>query len=200
MQKLTKYQIKKISNNLEYFYNIATLEQIKEGEIWYSEANKFCLKLSKKYNKDAYIVASVLSALSPRNKWTKNKIDCNTVLAATEAGLNPEKVKVSTFHKNKYKAFNIANNKQIIVNNSLKTFNFLNNIAYLCPESITIDVWHLRACTHNMKFKNIIPTNIAYNQIKDITINLANKYNIKGYQLQAIIWLSFQSFYKQLNK
>ena len=34
---------------------------------------------------------------------------------------------------------------------------------------------------------------LAYQQIKQLTINKANKLGIKGYQLQAILWLEAQS-------
>ena len=53
----------------------ATKKQWKLGKAWYKEAQKFTKYLSKKYNVDRYIVAAVLSILSPNNKWERNKQD-----------------------------------------------------------------------------------------------------------------------------
>ena len=58
-----------ISKHLKSWYNYATKEQIKEGIEWYNDAQDFCKYLSKKYNISVYVVATVVSCLSPNNKW-----------------------------------------------------------------------------------------------------------------------------------
>jgi len=196
MKKLTYYRQKKIKQNLDYYFNLATEKEIKDGKNWYKDANNFCKDAAKKFNYNVYTVASILSALSPRNKWEQNKKDCLKVLKAVNGGLNPEQIKVCTFNTNKFKAFNIAKNKVSLNNTSLKTFNFLNNIAFLCPESVTVDIWHLRACFNkSIKINNAAIGKIAYKQIKDITLLKAKKYDLKAYELQAILWLTVQKHY-----
>lgn len=198
MKKLSYYQLKKIEKNIDLYFNLATKKDIKEGLEWYKDANDFCIKQSVLYKIDVYIVASVLSALSPRNKWEQNKKDCIKVLNAVNKGLKPEDIKVCTFNANKYKAFNIAQNKTVLNNSSLKTFNFLNNISFLCENSLTIDIWHLRVCFNkSIKIDNAAIGKIAYGQIKDLTLKKAKQFNLKGYELQAVLWLVIRNNYKK---
>ena len=175
MKKLTAGAIRNISSNLDYFFNIATKKEIKQGLDWYKNAN---------------------SALSPRNKWGQNIKDANKLCEAYVLGLHPEDIKVCTFHTNKFKAFNILASNSEITANSLKTFNFVNNIAYLSIEHLTIDIWHLRACFFNdIKINSASIGKLAYEQIKVLTIKKANKLGFKGFELQAIIWLSAQKIF-----
>jgi len=193
MKKLSNYKLKKISNNLDYFFNIATDENIKDGINWYKIANKEAQKIAIKYDIDIYKVSQVISALSPRNKWKQNIIDANKVCDAYKLGLHPTDIKVCTFHSNKFKAFNILANNVSITDKSLKTFNFVNNITYLNNDFLTIDIWHLRACFNNLiKINNASIGRIAYEQIKQLTIKKADKLGLKGYEFQAILWLSTQ--------
>ena len=199
MKKINKYQLKKISKNLDFFFNLATNQDIKSGKEWYKVANKFCKDNATKYNTSPLAVASIVSALSPRNKWNNNLKDTIKVLEAVKDGKQPEEIKVSTFHKNKFKAFNIAKGLQEITEDSRKTFNFVRNIAHLDPQALTIDIWHLRACLK--EFKSIGSASIgktAYEQIKSLTIKKAQKLGLKGYELQAVIWLSIQNNINEL--
>jgi len=199
MKKLSKYELKKVSKNLDYFFNLATNKDIESGKDWYKVANKFCINNAIKYNTSPLIVASIVSALSPRNKWKQNLKDTIKVLQAVRDGKQPEEIKVSTFHKNKYKAFNIAAGLRVITEDSRKTFNFVRNIAHLDPQALTVDIWHLRACLK--QFKSIGSASIgrlAYEQLKSLTIKKAQKLGLKGYELQAIIWLSIQNNINEL--
>ena len=194
MRKQTKTELKKISKNFDYFFNIATSEDIKEGRQWYKLANQFCIDTAKKYKTTPLIVASVVSALSPRNKWKQNLKDTIKVFEAIKNGKSPEDIKVCTFHKNKFKAFELAKGNIYINEESPKTFNFVRNIAHLDPSSLTIDIWHIRGCLK--QFKSIGNTQIgklAYKQIKELTIKKAEKLGLKGFEYQAIIWLSVQN-------
>ena len=193
MKQLSKYKLNKISKNLDYFFNQATNKEIKQGLKWYKNAHDFVIHTADKYNLQAYKVASVVSALSPRNKWEQNLIDADKVCEAFSLGLQPTDIKVCTFHTNKFKAFNILNSNTAITDKSLKTFNFVNNMAYLCEKSLTVDIWHLRACFNKViKINSASIGRVAYQQIKDLTINKAIKLGLKGYELQAIIWISTQ--------
>ena len=196
MKKLSNYKLQKISKNLDFFFNIATKQDIKAGLIWYKDANKQAVNIAKKYNLDVYKVSQVISALSPRNKWKQNLKDAEKLCEAFTLGLHPVDIKVCTFHTNKFKAFNILANNINITNNSLKTFNFVNNIAYLNNDFLTVDIWHLRACfKDNISIKNASIGKTAYQQIKRLTIKKANKLNLQGFELQAIIWITTQKYF-----
>ena len=194
MKKQTKSELKKISKNLDYFFNLATPEEIKQGRQWYKLANQFCIDTAKEYNTTPLQVASVVSALSPRNKWEQNLKDTIKVFKAIQEGKEPEDIKVCTFHKNKFKAFELAKGNIFITEDSPKTYNFVRNIAHLEPMALTIDIWHIRACLR--QFKNIGSAQIgklAYQQIKKLTIKKAEKLGLKGFEYQAILWLSTQN-------
>ena len=194
MKKLTPYQLTKISRNLDYYFNKATKQEIKDGLSWYKDANNICKDIATKYNTTTLIAAQVISALSPRNKWDKNIKDSYKVFESIKNGIPAESIKVSTFHTNKFKSYAIVNNNVQITDKSLKTYNFVNNIALLSNEHLTIDIWHLRACfSRIIKIDKANIGRIAYHQIKELTIKKANKLGIKGFELQAIIWGSIRN-------
>lgn len=186
---LSKYRLKKVKENLLHFYNEAQEDQelVRHGEAWYLQANIWCERIAVIHGISTYKVASVLAALSPRNNWDRNKQDAEAVIQTWRKGGKPDDVTVCTFTKNKIKAFNILNSVAEIEAKSLKTRAFLLNIAYLDPEAVTIDVWHLRACFDRMIVpKSLTPT--IYGQIQDLTIKLAKKRGLRGYEFQAIVW------------
>jgi len=195
---ISNYKLKKYSNNLETILNGANNNSIDFGLNWYNDFYLWSENLGKKYNKDTFTIASVFSALSPRNKLEKNKIDTINVLEAIKQGLKPEQIKVSTFHNNKNKAFNIALNKDSIKKDSLKTYSFCQNVGNLNSNFVTIDVWQMRALTLKKEYKT--PTKLEYLQLVELHQKLANKYNILGYQLQAITWETLRNNYKTILK
>jgi len=199
MRKQTTNELRKISRNLDYFFNLATPEQIKEGRQWYKEANKFCQEVAKEYNTDPLKVASVVSALSPRNKWSQNLKDAKKVFQAIKDGKEANDIKVCTFNKNKFKAFELAKGSTFITEDSPKTYNFVRNIAHLDPAAVTVDIWHLRACLKQFKsIKNSNIGKVAYQQIKALTIKKAHKLGLTGFEYQAIIWISAQNNIEKL--
>jgi hypothetical protein len=196
MKKLTRYQLRQISKNIDFYFNLATKKQISDGKQWYIVAHNICKDLAKKYQCDEITAAQVIAALSPRNKWQQNVKDSYKIFEAIKNNIEPEKIKVCTFHTNKFKAYNIAKNKITITDKSLKTYNFCKNIALLDNNSLTIDVWHLRACFNKqIKINSASIGRTAYEQIKKLTINKANKLGLTGYQLQAVLWITVQKYY-----
>ena len=190
--ELTYYKKNKIKDNLKYFFDIASEEDQISGKFWYSRANEFTQRMAVKYGYSPETVASVLSALSPVNKWERNLIDTETVLKAANEGLTPDDVKVCTFNKNKEKAFNIALLHECIDISSPKTYAFLQNIAYLNDKFVTIDRWHMRACFNRMIEPARLTVNL-YEELQRLTIDLAEEQNLTGYQYQAIIWESIKN-------
>ena len=130
MKQLTKYQLNKISKNLDKWFNLATKEEITEGLEWYKKANEICKDIAQKFNTTELIGASVISALSPRNKWEQNIKDAYKVFQAVQEGKEANDIKVCTFHTNKFKAFEIAKGNKTISSDAQKTFAFVNNIAH----------------------------------------------------------------------
>lgn len=190
MKKLTKYQLTKISKNLDNYFNLASDDDIKGGLNWYKDANNICEDIARKYDTTTFIASGVISALSPRNKWDKNIIDAYAVFEAIKNNVAPVDLKVSTFHTNKFKAFAIAMGQIEITKDSLKTYSFCQNIAYLNNDFITVDVWHLRACFN--KTMASVGT-LAYEQLRKLTLKKANEVGMNGFEYQAIVWNSVKN-------
>lgn len=194
MKKLTPYQLTKISRNLDYYFNKATKQDIKDGLNWYLTANDICKDIATKFNTTSLKAAEVIAIASPRNKWEQNIKDAYKIFEAVQYGLQPEDIRICTFHSNKWKAFNAISNNVNVTDKSLKTYNFVHNIAHLSSEHLTIDIWHLRACfSRMMQIDKASIGRIAYGQIKALTIKKANKLGLKGFELQAIIWNSIRN-------
>jgi hypothetical protein len=83
-------------------------------ETWYIDAQTFCHELATEFALNPYICASVISCLSPNNKWQRNKVDARAVLVAWQAGLTADSVKVCTYNANKAKAFRVLNEGEAI--------------------------------------------------------------------------------------
>ena len=193
-----KQFVKNCIENMQYWATIA--EKYEVGNCWYTEAHNFSKFIVEKYNlcdfyncenKDAVkIVAQVISALSPQNKWKQNKIDAENLIKAFVSGGQVHDVKTSTFNANKQKAINILNLHSVKWGN--KTNSFWRNIC-LQGDTVTIDLWHLR-CVKTGKIENDFKslTDKRYKLIEYATLKLAKKYGLKGYQLQAIIWQSIR--------
>ena len=184
----------KIKNNLKYWLKLATKNEVDQGKNWYKDAQDFTEYLSKKYGIDSYVCASVISALSPNNKWDRNKIDAEAVI---NAYIDDHKdVKVCTYNANKNKAFDILNGK-LITEKSPKTHAFAMNVGLLSSDHITIDKWHLRACVTKSKADAVEScTLVQYRRAEKITSQIAKENNLKGYELQAIIWVTIRNNWK----
>ena len=186
IKSLSPYHKRKIKKNLLEMYEKRTDQHTQEGMQWYKTANQICIDMGKQLDYDPAVVAQVISALSPRNKWERNIIDTRTVLKAVNEGKNPEDVKVSTFHSNKNKAFEIAKGERGIDQASPKTYSFVKNIAELDASKVTIDVWHLRACFGKTIESGLTP--LRYKQLEQLTLKCAEMVGVRGYEFQAIVW------------
>lgn len=190
---VTKYSDTKIKNRLNYWFGLATKEEIEQGKNWYKDAQDFAQYLSKKYSIDSYVCASVISALSPNNKWERNKFDAEEVIKAHLKGIPAEEVKVCTYSANKEKAFGILEGK-VITEKSPKTHAFAMNVGLLSSEHITVDKWHLRACLTKEKTDVVEScTSVQYRRVEKITSQLAKERGLKGYEFQAIIWVTIKN-------
>lgn len=186
LPEIDKIEASQIRKRLRKLFNEASPAEIQSGINWYAQAHKICADYSHEFGQSQAVVANILSALSPRNKWSRNIVDTYSVLHVVRAGISPDCVSVCTFNSNKFKAFEIAKNGLKISKTSPKTYAFVRNIADLDPNFVTIDVWHLRAC-----FGQTIETGLTpfkYAQIQKITIDEAKKVGLKGYEYQAVIW------------
>ena len=174
-----------------------------EGMAWYNDANQFCIDQGIKYQVSTELVASVVAALSPRNKWARNKIDAENVVSHKFKG--SELNHVSTYGKMLKKALilcddTLSHNDRIKILNGPKIQAFYCNI--IGDDSrVTVDSWIMQAASGKYKSeKKRKPLTIKrYRSIELSIKKLAIEKNIKPYQAQAIIWVTFQEMLKKGN-
>ena len=195
-------------DNLRYWFNQASEEQMTEGLRWYKDANDYVEHLHQEL--DCFFprvqIAGVISALSPRNKWERNKIDAENVLLAVKNSPNKtvselmERVKVCTFNANKIKAFNIAKGNYSIIEKSPKTYAFSRNVGLLDSDYVTIDSWHIRACNTKSHEPVKAKTQVSpkqYDEISEITKEIAEEMGLKAYEFQAVVWVTIRDYWTQ---
>jgi len=195
-RSVTQLTDKEIYRYLHNWFADSTQQEREDGVLWYKEAQMFTNYVSDTYGIDRYKVAGVISALSPNNKWERNKYDAVTVIKAYLADLSPDDVKVCTYNANKKKAFDILRGSTEITAKSPKTHSFAMNVGLMSPDHITIDKWHLRACVTFSK-DGIVDcmescTAVQYRRLEALTADVAHSLGYKGYELQAIIWLTIK--------
>ena len=148
--------------------------------------------------KDIIFFKQQTNSISVKNTNYKtrytNLIDANNLIDAFTSNKDINSFKVCTFNTNKHKGWSILEDKIDITNNSLKTFNFVNSML-LMSNALTVDIWHLRACFLNdIKINNASIGKIAYKQIKELTLRKAANVGLKGYEYQAILWITTQEY------
>jgi hypothetical protein len=193
-------------NNLKTYLDEATSQEWADGKEWYKEAQAFVYEQYHNFKGEidgltSYRVAGVLSATSPNNRWERNKADTITVLKAVAAGLPPEAVKICTYTPNKVKAFEIAKGNIELSAKSPKTHAFAMNVGLNSPDHITVDKWHLRACVTKSR-EGVVEcaescTAAQYRRVEAITAQLAHDYGLKGYEAQAIIWVTIKRIWNR---
>jgi len=175
------------SKNIENIFKQAKPYQIAQGKNWYRQANAFCEEISQSHNLPTWKVALIVSALSPRNKWHRNKLDAINLIEKQLDG------KYSTFNSNRDKAINILGCENILQGLSLlgkgkKTRAFFFNIYNPKSKVVCVDSWACRIAGHPKDS----PTPKQYDVISDAYKKVASKFNMTASELQAITWCVFR--------
>jgi len=187
MKKLSNYKLKKYRNNLIDILERTPKDTFDSAKDWYYRENEWLNKVATYYNREPKNMAEIIARLSVRCKWVKNKIDAQKICISRKWNIPKEKIKVSTFNTQKYKAFNIYDYKENIPISALKIYSFYNNLL-LDDRYVTIDIWQKRAILNKYNVDSFKPNKVEYKQLEDLHISLAEDYNLKGFELQSIIW------------
>ena len=100
---------KRNQKHIQAILDLASAGEQSEGLTWYQRANVAAVRLADQYEISIETAAGVIAALSPRNKWSRNLVDAENLIAAYVAA-GPEaceEIKVCTFGANKKKAVDI---------------------------------------------------------------------------------------------
>jgi len=180
--------------NITSVYRDADETQHAEGLLWYPDAQKAAHIIAAKYGIAVYIVVAVIAALSPNNKWTRNVINAEMLIAAFLRGDGIDAVKVSTYHAMKNKAWDILaarpdydGAKRMLKGQKITSF-FMDIMGEF---NVTID-GHARNIAYDEKVGLTDDrTNIGvreYRALQAAYEEAARRIGLMPYQLQAITW------------
>ena len=194
---------------LAMFFQSNVLDR-QNGMNWYNNAYQVCVTLGDKYGVHSDIVAGVIAALSPNNKWESNIIDAEIMLRAWAADVDYHNVKVATYTGNKFKAATILdcelNREQIIkVLRGNKTIAFFLCIASNgvsdtpCIDGHAYNVWNGSVSNlkqvPSMTDKTFRTIQDAYRDAAKIISSVMNA-PYSAAQVQAITWIAYRRIHK----
>ena len=180
--------------NIISVYRDADETQHAEGLLWYSDAQKAAHNIAVKYDIAVYIVAAVIAALSPNNKWSRNIVNADALIGAFIRGDGLLSVKVSTYHAMKRKAWDILaarpnydGAKAMLKGQKITSF-FMDIMGEF---NVTID-GHARNIAYGERVGLTDDrTNIGvreYRALQAAYEEAARRVGLMPYQLQAITW------------
>jgi len=198
--------VEEMADNILRVWNGATPSQLAFN--WYKEANLFAQYLAEAYDFSVVAAAAIISALSPQNRWERNKIDAESVCAALEIGLKIWNIPVSTYNANKFKAAEIAYQHRkgsiaeiVGIFRGFKTRSFFINIANPDdPYTVTIDfhaysVAVARRYTGSTGSRYPIPSigKADYTKVADAYRLAAQRLGISPSKVQAVTWVVWRN-------
>jgi len=211
----TEFNMKLAVKNIIAMRRKAKPEDVAHGIAWYAEAYEQCRAIADRHDLPIYIVAGVVAALSPNNRWSTNVTNADDLITAWHNDDTPDNVSVCTYNAMKLKAWSILEqmpdryeeNDTLIVDevktilNGKKIVNFYENI--MGDDTCTID-GHARNIAYNEKVN--LTDNKTSIGVKEYA-NLQDAYRIaasrcrvngrrlKAYELQAITWVTWRKLH-----
>lgn len=177
---------------------------------WYFEANAFAGEIAAKHNVSIEIAAGVISAISPRMPWLRNKNVADAILGEFRKYSNLSAIDAAkeigmALSANVALAVRIARGEDIAnVLTGIKRQSFYNNI--VSPhngDSVTIDTWMINSLVRvygisKKDAENAIVANktamggtgIGYFLIAEAVRNVASEMNMHAHQIQALYWIA----------
>jgi hypothetical protein len=152
----------------------ANFGQVEQASKWYVDAERIAEKVAENLNTTLEVGASVVSAFSPRERWSVN------VARAIAWSLGQE----VTCLKNNLVMANNALTLGFKALNGMKTNAFAKAIAG-DENAVVIDVWMLRAVGIEKK----TPSQSQYQELADAVTKAGNDFGLTPRTTQALIWI-----------
>lgn len=169
------------------------------GVRFYPMLNAWCVERSLDYGVPVDCVAAVVSALSPSNPFKSNMTNAEGLIYAFTQGRTPDQVKVNTYGQNKRRAFKVLNLLDAgVVKTSQKTRAFIDNIANLESDEVTVDV-HAYSVAHAFRFRvKDMPSIPAwkYKLIAKAYRQVAAWFGLRGVDIQSVTWIAWKRVHR----
>ncbi len=190
------------SDNIMWMLNDASSDAVESGRAWYPLARRWCYAKADEYGVRPVVVAALISALSPRNRWERNLYDAEQVLLNYAEGFHhPFNVMSATFRKNVEKAWNVITlDDPGLVTTSPKTEAFVDNIIDPLSKLVTVDVWAHRVCMGDMTMKAKSIGRKQYAKYSLAFTRVAQEVGLRPYEVQAITWVEIKNRSKKYKK
>ena len=208
--------------NIERVFKSATTERIAETRKWYQTAQDFTKAVANQLNANdlsRFKVSGVISAISPRNEWNKNKLDAENLckefvsnkyyqLPLFDADYHTLlKTKVSTFNTNKSKAIKILLNNDSKIESILKGNKIVNFFRCIngASNAICIDGHAFNIACNRVSALSEIPRisdkhyKIIANVYRDAKNFINKRYglNLKTMHLQSVTWNEYKRLHNK---
>ena len=181
--------------NILKVYRMATDDDVRAGIEWYARAFREARSISSRLGLPVPTVVGVMAALSPNNRWERNKVDAFNMCSAYVKGLYVGDFKVSTYFKMKVKAWSILEDRlvrddEILARlNGQKIRSFYSNIMGL--DEVTVDGHALNIARGYRVGLTDDATNIGvkmYRELQAAYVRAAKRAGIKPHEMQAVTW------------
>lgn len=188
-------------SNILKVYKQSTDQDRSDGISWYRDALDFCETVALEYGLSVYVVAGVVTALSPRNKWDRNKQDAISLIKAFTEGSSIDDVKVCTFSANKNKAITIIKQcndmaQVLLILKGPKMTEFFNcivGVVDVCIDGHAYAIWQGERIT----LANVPSIGVKLRrEIKADYMKAAKKAKISPAELQAVTWCAWRRIHE----
>lgn len=193
--------------NISHAYILATFfhasaQERADGASWYDRASVAAAEIAAECSLSLSVVAGVVAALSPNNRWERNVMDATLLCRLFVAGgaTAAETCKVSTYSANKRKALAIlAGSHPLETLGGLKVRAFyaclIGSTTSVCVDGHAYAIWAGERIpttkTPKISAKLYASISAAYIQAAD-TINAVTGASYSAAQMQAITWLTWR--------
>jgi len=185
-------------SNIIAHFNQATPAEYAAGVRWYPDAHAYAADLAQQHGQTIATVCGIIAALSPSNKWPRNKADAAAILQQGPAA------SVATYNTNKAKALAIAHGAaplDILRGRKVRAF-YQNILNPACNQTITIDR-HAARIAYRLK-ATLQTADIAKKALQRVgtydrltvcyqkALTQLSHHELSLCQLQAVTWLVYK--------
>lgn len=167
-------------------YHAATKDDVIAGTVWYDEAQDVARDIAAGTPFDVNQIAGVLSAISPRMPWGRNKTVAREIVARFLSNRQDFTGLAINANVNLAVSILMGSDPGTVLKN--KRLAFYRNIAG-DPNAVTVDVWAVRAATRNPKLDG--PGN-CYTEVADAYGIAADMVRVPARVMQAVVWVTYR--------